>query len=186
MDAAPHDFLCKIAFFGGLDESAMRFLEGQMAEKKFPAGATVVQEGEAGRSMYIVRSGAVHIVRKGAAGHVVKLRLMHPGDFFGVTALVEMEPRPFSVVADSDSTLLELTCMDLHKLYKHDLKAYTLVVMNMNRELCRHLRSAASLLGQLMDQKPAEVREAQKQGPLFDQHERKLVVPADGESRQRH
>lgn len=153
LDRAPLcDFLCRTPFFGGLDDGSMSFVATMMQERTFPSGAHVVTEGECGRSMYVVKSGTLHIVRRGAAGHEVRLQLLHPGDFFGVTGLVEMEPRPFTVVADQDSVLLELCSADLYKLYRHDLKAYSLVMMNINRELCRHLRRAASLIGQLMDQ----------------------------------
>jgi CRP-like cAMP-binding protein len=64
-----------------------------------------------------------------------------------------MEPRPFTVVAEQDAVLLELTCKDLYELYQRDLKAWSMVVMNINRELCRHLRSAGQLVSRLMEGK---------------------------------
>jgi CRP-like cAMP-binding protein len=145
------DFLAHTPFFGGLDEPSTIFLTSLLKECHFHAGSTVVNEGEKGRSMYIVREGCLHVMRTGAGGKPVKLRLLHAGDFFGVTSLTEMEPRPFTVLAEQEATLLELTCADLHRLYRFDLKAYSLVLMNVNRELCRHLRSAAKRIAQLTD-----------------------------------
>jgi CRP-like cAMP-binding protein len=75
--------------------------------------------------------------------------MMRRGDFFGVTALIDMEPRPFSCVAERDSLLYELTNGGLYQLYKEDLKGYVLVLQNVNRELSRRLRKAASRISAL-------------------------------------
>ena len=63
-----------------------------------------------------------------------------PGDFFGETTLIEMQPRPFSVVVEHPALLYELTNMDLYALYRQDVKACVLILQNINRELCRRLR----------------------------------------------
>jgi CRP-like cAMP-binding protein len=68
-----------------------------------------------------------------------------------VTALIEMEPRPFSCVAEQDSLLYELTSSDLYALYKQDLKGYVLLLQNITRELCRRLRKAARRIAELED-----------------------------------
>ncbi len=51
------DFLVRTPFFGGLDGAALDRVIGRLTEHKYPASASVFQEGEQGRSMYIVRSG---------------------------------------------------------------------------------------------------------------------------------
>jgi len=88
------------------------------------------------------------------------LLMMRPGDHFGVTTLIEMEPRPFACVAEEDSLLYELTNMDLYKLYKEDPKGYLLVLQNVSRELCRRLRKAAQRISLLED----KVHELQRKG----------------------
>ena len=67
-----------------------------------------------------------------------------PGDFFGETTLIEMQPRPCTAPCVTPVKLLELTNMDLYRLYREDVKAYVLVLQNFNRELCRRLRGAAA------------------------------------------
>ena len=106
-------------------------------------------EGDTGKSMYIVRSGEVLIERRCSGGAEARLLMMRPGDFFGVTTLIEMEPRPFGCVAEKDSVLYELTNADLYQLYKEDMKGYVLVLQNINRELCRRLRKAAQRIAAL-------------------------------------
>jgi CRP-like cAMP-binding protein len=84
-------------------------------------------------------------------GSQARLLMMRPGDFFGVTSLIEMEPRPFSCLAEKDSLLYELTNLDLYKLYKSDQKTYILLVQNIARELCRRLRKAGQRIAALED-----------------------------------
>jgi len=60
-----------------------------------------------------------------------------------------MEPRPFTITAEKDSKLLELNSKDLYQLYKQDLKAYVLVLQNINRELVRRLRKAGARIAYL-------------------------------------
>jgi CRP-like cAMP-binding protein len=71
-----------------------------------------------------------------------ELMRFRAGDFFGETTLLEMQPRPFTARVLSDVVLYELSNQDLYKLYKEDVKAYVLILQNINRELCRRLRSA--------------------------------------------
>jgi CRP/FNR family transcriptional regulator, cyclic AMP receptor protein len=42
--------------------------------------------------------------------------------------------------------------MDLYKLYQADVKAYVLVLQNINRELCRRLRKADTRITEFADE----------------------------------
>lgn len=142
-------FLTGTSFFGGLPQDLVERVMALLKERRFAAGETVFAEGDAGRSMYLVREGELIVERRCSGGTEARLLMMRPGDFFGVTALIDMEPRPFSCVAERDSVLYELTNADLYKLYKEDLKGYVLVLQNINRELCRRLRKAAKRIATL-------------------------------------
>src|SRR5437773_510552 len=101
MSGHPHElkeFLVRTPFFGGLEDSALERIIGMLVERKFPAAAQVFRMGEQGRSMYIVQSGALIACASGDSGHVVRLMRFHPGDFFGETTLIEMQPRPFTAL----------------------------------------------------------------------------------------
>jgi CRP-like cAMP-binding protein len=144
-------FLRGTSFFGGLPPEVVSTLAGKLHERSVAKGETLFEEGQSGKSMYIVRSGELIVQRQAADGTQVRLLMMRPGDHFGVTSLIEMEPRPFSCCADRDSVLYELTNMDLYSLYKTDPKAYLLVLQNINRELVRRLRKAAQRIATLED-----------------------------------
>src|SRR4051794_13871591 len=139
------------SFFGGLEPAVATKVMSMLKEHRFAAGEQVFKEGDSGKSMYIVREGALIVARHCKDGHDARLQMMRPGDFFGVTSLIEMEPRPFGCVAEQDSLLYELTNADLYALYKQDLKGYVLLLQNITRELCRRLRKAARRISELED-----------------------------------
>ena len=144
-------FLSKTSFFGGLLPDVVAIVAGLLKQKRVAAGEMLFAEGDDGKSMYIVREGALIMKRHCGDGNQARLLMMRPGDFFGVTTLIEMEPRPFSCTAEKDSVLYELTNMDLYKLYKTDPKTYLLLHQNIARELCRRLRKAAQRIAALED-----------------------------------
>ena len=155
--AALARFLSRTPFFGGLDDIALRHVVGMTSERTFSRGAAVFREGEQGRSMYVVESGELVALKSGDSGRAVRLMHLKPGDFFGETTLIEMQPRPFSVRCERQATVHELTNADLYQLYKQDVKAYVMVLQNINRELCRRLRRATDRVTQFADDEKDEI-----------------------------
>lgn len=150
-------FLTRTPFFGGLSDEALDRIIGMLVERSYPAGASVFKQGDTGRSMYILARGEVMMSRAGDSGHQVKLVRMRVGDFFGETTLIEMQPRPYTAQVTADAALYELTNMDLYRLYREDVKAYVMVLQNINRELCRRLRSSETRLTEIADESRDEV-----------------------------
>ena len=116
-------FLLATPFFGGLSDASLERLVSMLVECRFDAGATVVAEGEPGRSMFVVHSGEL--------------------------VVIEMQNRSATVVAESPTVLYELTAGKLYACYKADIQAYVMVMQNINRELCRRLRRADRRIAEL-------------------------------------
>ncbi len=161
------NFLTRTPFFGGLEDSALERIIQMLQERRFKTGAKVFLEGDTGRSMYVIASGEIVMCRAGDSGHQVKLFRLHPGDFFGETTLIEMQPRPYSAQVSMDSVLYELTNMDLYRLYREDVKAYVMVLQNINRELCRRLRKADTRITEIADESGDEVTQISLRSPKF-------------------
>jgi CRP-like cAMP-binding protein len=142
-------FLAATPFFGGLSDASLDLLISMLVERRFDAGATVVAEGEPGRSMYIVHSGELVVSRLGESGRVLRMRGLGPGDFFGEMTLIDAQNRSATVVAESPIVLYELTAGNLYAYYKADIHAYVMVMQNVNRELCRRLRRADKRIAEL-------------------------------------
>ncbi|MET4764608.1 CRP/FNR family cyclic AMP-dependent transcriptional regulator [Bradyrhizobium ottawaense] len=135
-------FLLATPFFGGLPEPGLDLLMSMLVERRFDAGATVVAEGEPGRSLFIVKSGRLAVNKRTNAGSVIPISVLERGDFFGEMTLIEMQNRSATVVAEAPTVLYELTAQNLYACYKADIHAYVIVLQNINRELCRRLRRA--------------------------------------------
>ena len=144
-------FLVATPFFGGLSDASLDLLISMLVERRFDVGATVVAEGEPGRSMYVVHSGQLVVSKLGELGRVIRMSGLGPGDFFGEMTLIEMQNRSATVVAESPTVLYELTTRNLYMYYKADVYAYVMVLQNINRELCRRLRSADNRIAELAD-----------------------------------
>jgi CRP/FNR family cyclic AMP-dependent transcriptional regulator len=142
-------FLLATPFFGGLSNTSLELLVSMLVERRFDAGATVVAEGEPGRSMFIVLSGELVVSKLTDSGRVIRMADLAPGDFFGEMTLIEMQNRSATVVAESPTVLYELTARNLYAYYKADVHAYVLVMQNINRELCRRLRRADNRIAEL-------------------------------------
>jgi len=143
-------FLVATPFFGGLPDASLNLLVSMLVERRFDAGATVVAEGEPGRSMFVVQSGELVVSRLGNAGRAIRMTGLGPGDFFGEMTLIEMQNRSATVVAESSTVLYELTAQKLYTCYKADIHAYVMVMQNINRELCRRLRRADGRIAELI------------------------------------
>jgi CRP/FNR family transcriptional regulator, cyclic AMP receptor protein len=144
-------FLLATPFFGGLSDASLDLLVSMLVERRVDAGATVVAEGEPGRSMFVVHSGEL-VVSKLKSGRAIPMTRLEPGDFFGEMTLIEMQNRSATVVAESPTLLYELTAQKLYKFYKNDVYGYVIVMQNINRELCRRLRRADDRFAELQMQ----------------------------------
>lgn len=102
-------FLLSTPFFGGLGDASLDLLISMLVERRFDVGATIVTEGEPGRSMFVVHSGELLVGKLGDSGRVIRMADLGPGDFFGEMTLIEMQNRSASVVAQSSAVLYELT-----------------------------------------------------------------------------
>ena len=61
-------FLVATPFFGGLSDASLDLLLSMLVERRFDLGASIVAEGEPGRSMYIVHSGELVVSKIAEVG----------------------------------------------------------------------------------------------------------------------
>lgn len=126
--------------FGALRADALELLLAQTRIVTIPAGEWFFREGDAARSMFVLEAGHA-VVLKGWQGHELEMRTLGPGDCFGEMALMDLFPRSASIRALEDCSAIELTPDDLMRLYELDVEQFTLVQMNIGREVCRRLRA---------------------------------------------
>src|ERR1700737_2795814 len=98
-------FLLATPFFGGLSDASLDLLVSMLVERRFDVGATVVAEGEPGRSMFIVHSGKLVVSKLGDSGRVIRMAGLEPGDFFGEMTLIETKNETPPVAAGAPPSL---------------------------------------------------------------------------------
>ena len=101
--------------FEGVPDDARMELSHSFTLKTFSPDEVVVQEGEAGDTFYLIRSGTVQVSTAKGQKKVV-LGAMKVGDFFGEVALLSGKPRTATVISETDVELMELSRPDFNKI----------------------------------------------------------------------
>lgn len=113
------------------------------------AGETVFREGDAGRTMFVVRSGRVRISRKVRGGEKT-YAMLGPGEFFGEMAMINGQPRSASAEAVEDAQLLELDAGLVQKMVTDEAE----IAVRILHKLTRRLAEADSLIAILTKRDP--------------------------------
>ena len=110
--------LRQVDFLRELRNEELQLLLPGVTLLKFGSGETIVREGDAGDSLYIIRSGEVEVVAAANGAHEVHIRNLTRPAFFGEMALMTGERRNATVRACTDAELLELSREGFVELFK--------------------------------------------------------------------
>ena len=105
-----------IPAFGVLGDNERRALLASARIREVPAGTTVVAAGDQGDAAYAILMGRAVAGTPVEDGEYRALSTMLEGDVFGEIAALTGSTRTASVVADADSTLVEIPCPTLRSL----------------------------------------------------------------------
>jgi CRP/FNR family cyclic AMP-dependent transcriptional regulator len=137
--------LAGMPVFGGLNADTLELLTSLAEPVSKAAGEHFFREGENAEAMYVLQTGAVDIYKTWQSTSKL-LRGMGAGDCFGEMALIDLFPRSASAQATQPCEALQITPLILHQIYQYNLEQFTLLQMNMGREISRRLRRADDLL----------------------------------------
>ncbi|MCK5835340.1 MAG: Crp/Fnr family transcriptional regulator [Lentisphaeria bacterium] len=125
--------------FGGLTEASLELIVNRSEVVEVKKGGYFYQEGDHGNSLYVLTQGSVKGL-KSIDGDEFQIDILSEGDCFGIMELINPSPRLNTVLAQTDCTALKVSGLDLLQLYKQNLEQYTMIQMNMAREISRRLR----------------------------------------------
>ena len=140
-----HELLAAMAVFGALNEPTLELITGLAEPVTVASGEHFFLEGDKSHDMYVLQSGQVEVY-KSWANEARVLGHMQAGDCFGEMALIDLFPRSASVVAVTDCEALKIPPGVLQAIYQADRDQFTLLQMNMSRELSRRMRRLDELL----------------------------------------
>jgi CRP/FNR family cyclic AMP-dependent transcriptional regulator len=138
--------LREIGLFGALSDEVLDHLARTLRPLRFSAGDTIFREGDSAHEMYVVLEGEVEVVKRSRKARDHRVAMLGPTDCFGEMSIIDVQPRSATVRALAPCRLLRITSEDFDRLYRHDLKSYAIVTLNIARDLSRRLRVADGIL----------------------------------------
>lgn len=139
-----------IGLFGALSDEVLAHLAATLVVETPEPGMTLFREGDAANAMYVVISGEVEVLKRSRNGVEARVAVLGPSDWFGEMSIVDIQPRSATVRALAPGRLVRITSGDLDALYRHDLRSYAIVILNLARELSRRLRVADGIVADLI------------------------------------
>lgn len=134
-------WLARSALFGGLSENSCCQFAQRMLCIELKPGDVLYQEGDSASSLFVLAEGKLEICKQ-HNGRQVVMGELKAGEFFGDMSFIDMQPRSMTVRASERAVAWQLDYSVLRDVYASELKCYTLVVMNIAREMSRRLRRA--------------------------------------------
>lgn len=137
--------LQSLPVFGGINSSVIELILKLSPIIRKKPGEFFFKEDDPGTSTYIMLNGNAAVIK--SLGQVERLiRHVKEGDCFGEMAVIDHLPRSASVMAEVEACAIKISTSVLLEVYKQDLEQFTMIQMNMGREVSRRLREASDLL----------------------------------------
>jgi len=142
------EFLSKVLVLAGVSQEGLKKILGISRERRFEPGKAIIEEGESGDSMYIIKEGEVEISMSitlplsGGEKEKVLVRL-GPGTNFGEMAFIfGNEQRSATVLARNQVSLLEIKSSDFDKFVQEYPKDGVSILRNIAKIVSERLRKA--------------------------------------------
>lgn len=151
------DLLRAQPLFATLKADSLTALAAAAEWRELSAGEVVLVEGTDADTFAIVASGLLQAVIDRGAPREMVVGVLRPGDVMGETSLVGHGKRNATVVAHTDSLILELARDDFDELLREHgeiIDAVAQVMVDRSQQARLH-----SLLGQLVDDQSADLNE---------------------------
>ncbi len=127
--------------FETLTERDLADLVHFMHERRYASGATLCARGQHGNTMIVVVQGALSAVVPGSDNKPREIARLGQGGVLGEMFCIDPAPRPATVVAREETTVLELGRDDLVKMRQQAPRAAAALVSAVFHNVLRRLRS---------------------------------------------
>lgn len=133
-----------IDFLAGIDEANLEHLRRFLTRREFAQGEIICSEGEEGDRMWLLAKGSVSVrILLGHGRGYRRIASLARGTTLGEMALVDLERRSATVVADEPVTCYELQRSGFDTLLIEHPQLATKLLSNLSRELARRLRKTS-------------------------------------------
>ena len=102
-------------FFKGIDSEVMNKITAIYNEEDHKKDSVLFEKGEDAKSVFILKGGTVNLVIKNGGTFTVPLR--HPGEVFGLSAMVESGAYTASGICATDSRVIKIDRDKLDEIF---------------------------------------------------------------------
>ncbi|MDR0487721.1 MAG: cyclic nucleotide-binding domain-containing protein [Treponema sp.] len=127
--------LQKYSIFGGLLEEQIESILPLMGQESYGADTEIITEGKPNDKIYFLMEGEAAVIKGGA----VIFRVVE-GEIFGEMEVLDIMPSAATVKTLSPVTVMSISNKNLREIYRMDIKIFSLIVMNLARDISRRLR----------------------------------------------
>ena len=127
--------LQKYSLFGGLEEEQIESILPLMKSESFNSDEFIIIEGKPNDKIYFIIEGQISVTKKN-----VFLARFSEGEAFGEIEVLDVMPAVASIKSLSPVKLLSISNKTLREIYKIDIKIFSLLIMNLARDLSRRMR----------------------------------------------
>ena len=137
--------LSKISFLGGVSDAQRKKIFRRLEVGHFKKGEFVSRKGEQPSHIYLINKGKIDLLISDDEVSNRK-REFRVGECFGEAALLSMNNNTASFVAAEDSEIIVLSRRSLNHLRKEDPDLFSILILNLARELARKLQYTDEIL----------------------------------------
>ncbi len=132
------DVIGQVRLFSDLSQRELQVLSANCREREYPAGATLMRQGETGVGLFIITGGQVQVTQQAPDGSMHTLGTFGRGDVLGEMSLLDDLPRTATVTATEPARALVIPVWDFRAALREapDIGIKLLAVMS------RRLRQA--------------------------------------------
>ena len=106
------EVIVQVPLFGDLSKRELQILAANCREREYPAGATLLRQGETGVGLFIITGGKVRVAQRSADGEERDLGTFERGAVLGEMSLLDDLPRTATVTALEPTRALVIPVWD--------------------------------------------------------------------------
>ena len=127
--------LQKYSLFGGLMDEQIETILPVMQQENFNPDESIIAEGKPNDKIFFIIEGQVAVTKNG-----IELSRFSEGEAFGEMEVLDVMPAIASIKSLTKVTTMSISNKALREIYKKDVKIFSLMLMNLARDLSRRLR----------------------------------------------
>ena len=137
--------LNKISILAGFSDKQLYSVFSLLEKVSYKTGEIIFEQDQEPSHIYIIQTGKIKLfVSKD--GTPFELIEFGQGHCFGEASVIGIQPHAATAVAVEDTELIVLSRTTLLSIYKSDLEIFSILILNIAREVCRRLHASSETL----------------------------------------